>query len=109
LRHPATGIGAAEGETWFEPIEARSAATGGRFIEELIEQEPEAALGRGRYERAGSEAKSYRNGTRERRLPGSFIHQGDREGGLVCAHEFEDPEGITPVVPCPPTLAPDPS
>ena len=42
------------------------------FIEELIEQVLEAALGRGRYERGAEEPKGYRNGTRERQLTGSF-------------------------------------
>jgi transposase-like protein len=38
----------------------------------LLEQELTAALGRTRHERAAGEAKGYRNGTRERRLLGSF-------------------------------------
>ena len=39
------------GEAWFDPLEAgiRSRIRG--LIEELVEQELEAALGRGRYER----------------------------------------------------------
>src|SRR3954454_24250391 len=47
---------------------------GGRirgFIEELVEQDLEAALGRGRYERAGG-AVGHRHGHRTRRLTGSF-------------------------------------
>src|SRR6195952_2826117 len=42
------------------------------FIEELIGQELDAALGRGRYERDAEAPKGYRNGTRERQLLGSF-------------------------------------
>jgi len=42
------------------------------FIEELVGQELEAALGRGRYERDAEAPKGYRNGTRERQLLGSF-------------------------------------
>src|SRR4051812_41748339 len=59
------------GEAWFDPIEAglRSRIRG--FIEELVEQELEAALGRGRYERAGG-AVGHRHGHRTRRLTGSF-------------------------------------
>ena len=38
----------------------------------MLEQELTAALGRGRCERSAGEAKGYRNGTRERRLLGSF-------------------------------------
>jgi len=42
------------------------------FIQELLEQELAAALGRARHERAAGEPKGYRNGTRERQLLGSF-------------------------------------
>ncbi len=42
------------------------------FIEELLEQELTAALGRTRHERAEGEPAGYRNGTRERQLLGSF-------------------------------------
>ena len=41
------------GEAWFDPIEAGMRGRIRGFIEELVEQELEAALGRGRYERAG--------------------------------------------------------
>jgi putative transposase len=68
----AGGTGLFAGEAWFDPIEAgiRNRIRG--FIEELLEQELTAALGRTRHERAAGEAKGYRNGTRERRLLGSF-------------------------------------
>jgi Transposase, Mutator family len=58
------------GETWFDPI---GAGLRGRIrgqFEELVEQELEAALGRGRYERGG--AAGHRHGHRTRRLTGSF-------------------------------------
>jgi len=42
------------------------------FIQELLEQELAAALGRARYERAEGKVAGYRNGTRERQLLGSF-------------------------------------
>ena len=42
------------------------------FIQELLEQELTAALGRGRSERAAGPPKGYRNGTRKRQLLGSF-------------------------------------
>ena len=59
------------GEAWFDPIEAGIRERVRGFIEELIEQELAAALGRGRYER-GAVPKGWRNGTRERQLIGSF-------------------------------------
>ena len=58
------------GEAWFDPIEAGLRDRIRGFLEELIEQELEAALGRGRYER-GPPA-GHRHGRRERRLTGSF-------------------------------------
>ncbi len=42
------------------------------FIQELLEQELTAALGRTRHERAAGKPAGYRNGTRKRRLLGSF-------------------------------------
>ena len=44
------------GEAWFDPIEAGLRGRIRGLIEELVEQELEAALGRGRYERAGGAA-----------------------------------------------------
>jgi transposase-like protein len=58
------------GEAWFDPIEAELRERVRQFLEEIIEQEATAALGRGRYERGA--AAGYRNGTRKRRLLGSF-------------------------------------
>jgi transposase-like protein len=61
------------GEAWFDPIEAGLRDRIRGFIEELAEQELEAALGRGRYERAGGAAAAgHRHGHRTRRLTGSF-------------------------------------
>jgi len=60
------------GYAWFEPIEAGVRERVRGFIEELIGQELDAALGRGRYERDAETPKGYRNGTRERQLLGSF-------------------------------------
>ena len=59
------------GEAWFDPIEAGLRDRVRGFIEEMIEQELAAVLGRERYERDGGN-KGYRNGTRERQLTGSF-------------------------------------
>jgi putative transposase len=59
------------GEAWFDPIEAGLRDRIRGLIEELVEQELEAALGRGRYERAGG-AVGHRHGHRTRRLTGSF-------------------------------------
>jgi putative transposase len=58
------------GKGWFDPIEADLRERVRQFLEEMIEQEATAALGRGRYERGA--AAGYRNGTRKRRLLGSF-------------------------------------
>ncbi len=60
------------GEAWFDPIEAGIRDRVRGFIEELLEQELTQALGRSRHERAAAEPNGYRNGTRERRLLGSF-------------------------------------
>src|SRR3712207_9033515 len=59
------------GEAWFDPIEAGLRGWIRGLIEELVEQELEAALGRGRYERAGG-AVGHRHGHRRRQLTGSF-------------------------------------
>jgi putative transposase len=59
------------GEAWFDPIEAGLRGRIRGLIEELVEQELEAALGRGRYERAGG-AVGHRHGRRTRHLTGSF-------------------------------------
>src|SRR3954452_268220 len=58
------------GEAWFDPIEAELRERVRLFLEEMIEQEATAALGRGRYQRGA--AAGYRNGARSRRLLGSF-------------------------------------
>ena len=60
------------GDAWFDPIEAGIRDRVRGFIEELLEQELTAALGRTRHERAEGEPAGYRNGTRERQLLGSF-------------------------------------
>ena len=73
------------GEAWFDPIEAGLRGRVRGFIEDLIEQELAAALGRGRYERlsAGSAEAAemveptaagagHRHGHRSRRIMGSF-------------------------------------
>jgi putative transposase len=59
------------GEAWFDPLEAGLRGRTRGFIEELVEQELEAALGRGRYTRGGT-AAGHRHGRRTRRLTGSF-------------------------------------
>jgi putative transposase len=59
------------GEAWFDPIESGVRGRIRGLIEELVEQELEAALGRGRYERAGG-TNGHRHGHRKRQLTGSF-------------------------------------
>jgi len=68
----AADTGLFAGDAWFDPIEAGIRERVRGFIEELLEQELTAALGRGKSERASGEPKGYRNGTRERQLLGSF-------------------------------------
>jgi len=60
------------GADWSDPIEdgIRSRVRG--FIEAIIEEELEAALGRGRYQRAADGPGGYRNGHREREVIGTF-------------------------------------
>ncbi len=60
------------GEAWFDPIETGIRDRVRGFIQELLEQELTAALGRTRHERAEGKPKGYRNGTRDRQLLGSF-------------------------------------
>ncbi len=71
-RTEVNGTALFAGETWFDPIEVGIRERMRGFIQELIGQELEAALGRGRYERDVEAPKGYRNGTRERQLLGSF-------------------------------------
>ena len=59
------------GEAWFDPIETGVRSRIRSLIEELVEQELEAALGRGRYERACG-SSGHRHGHRKRQLTGSF-------------------------------------
>ena len=59
------------GEAWFDSIETGVRSRIRSLIEELVEQELEAALGRGRYERAGG-TSGHRHGHRKRQLTGSF-------------------------------------
>jgi len=68
----SNGTGLFAGEAWFDPIEAGIRERVRGFIEELLEQELTAALGRSKSERVSGEPKGYRNGTRERQLLGSF-------------------------------------
>ena len=68
----ADGTGLFAGGAWFDPIEAGIRERVRGFIQELLEQELMAALGRGKSERVAGWPKGYRNGTRERQLLGSF-------------------------------------
>ena len=64
---PLTGLDA----DWFDPLEDAVRGQVRAFIEQLLDEELEAALGRGRYER-GPAAKGHRNGHRDRRLDTTF-------------------------------------
>jgi putative transposase len=66
-------------DDWFDPLESRVRTRIRGFIEELLEAELDAALGRARYERPGVEgggsakgAAGSRHGHRERRILGTF-------------------------------------
>jgi len=63
------------GTDWNDPIEdgIRSRVRG--FIEAIIEEELETALGRGRYERGVDGVQGYRNGHRSREVIGTFGSQ----------------------------------
>jgi len=58
----AADTGLFAGETWFDPIEAGIRERVRGFIQELLEQELTASVGRGKSERAIGEPKGYRNG-----------------------------------------------
>jgi len=68
----ADGTGLFAGDAWFDPIEAGIRERVRGFIQELLEQELTASVGRGKSERAAGKPKGYRNGTRKRQLLGSF-------------------------------------
>ena len=68
------------GEAWFDPIEAGLRGRIRGLIEELVEQELEAALGRGRYEWAGV-AVGHRHGHRWWQLPFVSVPRTVRAGG----------------------------
>jgi putative transposase len=59
------------GGDWFDPLEEAVRGQVRAFIEQLLEEELQTALGRGRYER-GLAAKGHRNGHRDRRLATTF-------------------------------------
>jgi transposase-like protein len=59
------------GEEWFDALESGVRRQIRLFIEELLEAELEAALGRGRYDR-GQGSAGYRHGHRDRQLLGTF-------------------------------------
>jgi putative transposase len=59
------------GSDWFDPLEEAVRGQVRRFIEELLEEELEAALGRGRYER-GAASNGRRHGHRPRQLVTTF-------------------------------------
>ncbi len=66
----ADGTALFAGEAWFDPIEAGTRERVRGFIQELLEQELTAALGRARHERAEGEPAGSWHGTRERQLLG---------------------------------------
>ena len=60
------------GENWFDPLEDAIRFRVRAFIEAVVAEEAQAALGgRARYQRSGA-PKGYRNGHRYRQLVGTF-------------------------------------
>ena len=59
------------GADWFDPLEAGLRQRIRSFIENMLEEELAAALGRGRYDRSAA-AAGHRNGHRDRQLLGTF-------------------------------------
>ena len=59
------------GADWFDPLEAGIRQRIRSFIENMLEEELAATLGRGRYDRS-AEAAGHRNGHRDRQLLGTF-------------------------------------
>jgi transposase-like protein len=57
---------------WSDPIEDGVRGRVRAFIEAILEEELEAALGRGRYERTDEGPRGWRNGHRERQVIGTF-------------------------------------
>jgi len=60
------------GADWSDPLEDGVRSRVRVFIEAILEEELEAALGRGRYERRPEGAQGYRNGHRDREIVGTF-------------------------------------
>ncbi len=60
------------GGDWTDPLEDGVRSRVRDFIEAILEEELEAALGRGRYERKSAGATGYRNGHRDREVVGTF-------------------------------------
>src|SRR3712207_8490984 len=59
------------GDDWFDPLEAGVRQRIRSFIEAMLESELDAALNRGRYERAGP-PQGHRHGHRDRQVLGTF-------------------------------------
>lgn len=57
---------------WGDPIEDGVRGRVRAFIETILEEELEAALGRGRYERSGEGPRGWRPGHRDRQVIGTF-------------------------------------
>ncbi|HKX46234.1 MAG TPA: IS256 family transposase [Planctomycetota bacterium] len=67
----ASGPSPFAGSDWFDPLEEAVRSQVRSFIEQLLEEELEAALGRGRYER-GASSNGRRHGHRPRQLVTTF-------------------------------------
>ena len=67
-----TGASAPSLGDWSDPIEDGVRGRVRAFIEAILEEELEAALGRGRYERTDEGPRGWRHGHRERQVIGTF-------------------------------------
>ena len=72
------------GGDWFDPLEEAVRLQVRGFIEELLEEELEAALGCGRYERSGA-GKGHRHGRRTRQLVTTSVRWGCQCRAAGCA------------------------
>jgi transposase-like protein len=60
------------GEDWSDPLEDGVRGRVRAFIEVILDEELQAALGRSRYERAEAASRGWRNGHRDRQVIGTF-------------------------------------
>ena len=80
------------GADWFDPLEAGIRQRLRSFIEDMLEEELAATLGRARYDRSAG-AAGHRNGHRDRQLIGTFGPSAARASR--CSLAILDADGLT--------------